>query len=48
MRQVIPESNSLLTKSPKDKTIHELFEEPAAAPPSAAAVLFEDQELRYA
>ena len=36
------------TDYPRDKCIHELFEEQAARTPDAVAVVFEDQQLTYA
>jgi amino acid adenylation domain-containing protein len=42
------ESNVAQPRSSGQKTVHELFEEQAAATPDAVALLFEDQELSYA
>jgi hypothetical protein len=48
MRQVVTEWNASPTRSTRDKAIHELFEEQAAATPDVAALFFEDRELSYA
>ena len=46
--QLLVEWNDTETDAPKDKCIHELFEEQAAQTPDAVAVVFEDQQLTYA
>ncbi len=48
MPRAVAESKPLDASPLRDRTIHERFEEQAAATPDAVAVRFEDQELRYA
>ena len=45
---LLTEWNATQTEYPKDKCIHQLFEEQAAQTPDAIAVVFEDQHLTYA
>src|SRR5262249_34118378 len=45
--QLLAEWNDTERDYPKDKCIHELFEEQAAKTPDAVAVLFEGQQLTY-
>ncbi len=45
--QVLYEFNSTETYYPKDKTIHELFEEQVKKTPEAVALVFKDQKLTY-
>lgn len=47
-RQLIESFNATAAVYPKDKTIHELFEEQVRHAPDAAAVVCEDQSLSYA
>ncbi len=44
---LLREFNATQAAYPKDKLIHELFEEQAAAQPDAPAVIFEEQSLSY-
>src|SRR5206468_3616038 len=46
-QQLLRDFNATEADYPKDKLIHELFEQQAAAQPDAVAVLFEDQSLSY-
>jgi amino acid adenylation domain-containing protein len=46
-RRVLVDFNATQLAYPKDKLIHELFEQQAAAQPDAVAVVFEDQSLTY-
>ncbi len=46
-QQQLYELNATQAAYPKDKLIHELFEEQAAARPDAPAVVFEDQIVSY-
>ncbi|MGZ8946431.1 MAG: non-ribosomal peptide synthetase [Methylococcaceae bacterium] len=46
-RQLLVEWNAIQTDYPKDKCIHQLFEEQAARTPDAIAVVFEDQQMSY-
>src|SRR5204863_5751349 len=41
------EWNDTATDYPRDRCIHELFEEQVARTPDAVAVVFEDQQLTY-
>jgi amino acid adenylation domain-containing protein len=45
--QMVVEWNSTETYYPRDKCIHELFEEQVRRSPDATAVIFEDQQLTY-
>ena len=45
--QLLVEWNATKTDYPKDKCIHQLFEEQAARTPDAIALVFEDQQLSY-
>jgi hypothetical protein len=46
--QLLVEWNDTAADYPKDRCIHQLFEEQAAGTPDAVAVVFEDQQLTYA
>ncbi len=46
-KQLIIEWNDTKTDYPKDKCIHELFEDQVERTPDAVAVVFEDQQLTY-
>ena len=46
--QLLVEWNPAASTLPKDRCVHELFEEQAALRPNAAAVVFEDEILTYA
>ena len=45
--QLLVEWNNTATEYPRDKCIHELFEEQVEKTPDAIAVVFEDQQLTY-
>ncbi|MBA4376475.1 MAG: non-ribosomal peptide synthetase, partial [Anaerolinea sp.] len=45
--QILVEWNDTRTDYPKDKCIHELFEEQVERTPDAIAVVFEDQQMTY-
>jgi non-ribosomal peptide synthetase component F len=45
--QLLVEWNDTQADYPKDKCIHELFEEQAEKSPDAVAVVFEDKQLTY-
>ena len=45
--QLLVEWNNTSTEYPKDKCIHELFEEQVEKTPDAIAVVFEDKQLTY-
>ncbi|MBI5100065.1 MAG: amino acid adenylation domain-containing protein [Nitrospirae bacterium] len=45
--QLLVEWNNTATDYPRDKCIHELFEEQVEKTPDATAVVFEDQKLTY-
>ena len=45
--QLLIEWNNTSTDYPRDKCIHELFEEQVEKTPDAIAVVFEDQQLTY-
>ncbi|WP_413004018.1 amino acid adenylation domain-containing protein [Paenibacillus sp. 1P03SA] len=45
--QIIEAFNDTTTEFPRDKTLHQLFEEHAERIPDAAAVVFEQKELTY-
>ena len=45
--QLLVEWNDTKTEYPRDKCIHELFEQQAEETPDAVAVVFEDQQLSY-
>ena len=47
-RQVMEEFNATQVPYPRDRLIHELFEERAAHAPEAVAVIYEDMSLTYA
>ncbi|MGZ5780312.1 MAG: amino acid adenylation domain-containing protein, partial [Burkholderiaceae bacterium] len=47
-RQVLEEFNATAAEYPKDKLIHELFEEQVKQSPGTVAVVFEDEQLTYA
>jgi amino acid adenylation domain-containing protein/FkbM family methyltransferase len=46
--QILFEWNNTQRDYPKDKFVHELFEEQAKRNPDATAIVFEDQQLTYA
>ena len=46
--QLLFEWNDTAADTPRDKCIHELFEEQVARTPDAVALVFEDQQLTYA
>ncbi|MGZ5055406.1 MAG: non-ribosomal peptide synthetase, partial [Methylobacter sp.] len=46
-RQLLVEWNNIQTGYPKDKCIHQLFEEQVARTPDAIALVFEDQQMSY-
>src|SRR5215213_10341855 len=46
-RRVLVEWNDTRTEYPRDRCVHELFEERAQRTPDAVAVAFEDQRLTY-
>ena len=46
-QQLLGEWNATQTEYPRQRTVHALFEEWAAATPDAVAVLFEDRKLTY-
>ncbi|MBT3388164.1 MAG: AMP-binding protein, partial [Desulfobacula sp.] len=46
--KILVEWNDTKADYPKDKCIHELFEEQAAKTPDAVAIVFEDKQLTYA
>ena len=46
-RTILIEWNDTQTEYPKDKTIHQLFEEQVERTPNNIAVVYEDQELTY-
>lgn len=46
-QQLLVEWNDTEAEYPKDRCVHQLFEEQVAATPNATAVVFEDQELSY-
>ncbi len=46
--QVLVEWNNTAREYPRDKCVHELFEEQVTRTPDAVAVVFEDQSLTYA
>ena len=45
--KLLVEWNNTVTDYPRDKCIHELFEEQVERTPDAIAVVFEDQQLTY-
>ncbi|MBN9413232.1 MAG: hypothetical protein J0H12_04840, partial [Candidatus Paracaedimonas acanthamoebae] len=45
--QLLVEWNDTNVEYPKDKTIHQLFEEQVQQTPHNIAIIFEDQELTY-
>jgi non-ribosomal peptide synthetase component F len=45
--QLLAEWNDTATEYPRDKCIHQLFEEQAEVTPDAVAVVFEDRQLTY-
>jgi len=45
--QLLVEWNDTRAEYPRDKCLHELFEEQAEQTPNAAAVVFEDEQLSY-
>ncbi len=45
--KILTQWNDTKTDYPKDKCIHQLFEEQAAKTPDAVAVVFEDEKLTY-
>ena len=47
-QQVLYEWNDTAADFPRDRCVHELFEEQVARTPDAVAVVFEDQQLSYA
>ncbi len=47
LHQILVEWNNTKTDYPRDKCIHQLFEEQVDKTPDAVAVVFEDQELTY-
>ncbi len=46
-KQLIYDFNNTKTKYPKDKTIHELFEEQVKNTPNNIAIVYEDKQLTY-
>ena len=46
-RQLLVEWNNIQAGYPKDKCIHQLFEEQVARTPDAIALVFEDQQMSY-
>ena len=46
-QQLLVEWNDTTTEYPRDKCIHQLFEEQVERTPDATAVVFEDQQLTY-
>ena len=46
-QQILFEFNNTKTEYPKDKTIHQLFEEQAAKTPDSMAVVYKDKQLTY-
>jgi len=46
-RQLLVEWNEIQAGYPKDKCIHQLFEEQVARTPDAIALVFEDQQMSY-
>jgi amino acid adenylation domain-containing protein len=46
-RQILHEWNATEAEYPKDKLIHELFEEQAEKTPEAVAVVYEEQQVSY-
>ncbi len=47
LHQLLAEWNATKTDYPKDKCIHQLFEEQVARSPNAIALVFEDEQLSY-
>lgn len=47
-RKLLNEWNSTCSDYPRDKCVHELFEEQVARTPDAIAIVFDDQQLTYA
>src|SRR4029077_79704 len=47
-QELLYEWNDTGAEYPRDKCVHQLFEEQVAKSPDAVAVVFEDQSLRYA
>ncbi|EGJ29404.1 MULTISPECIES: non-ribosomal peptide synthetase [Moorena] len=47
LHQILVEWNNTKTDYPKDKCIHQLFEEQVEKTPDAVAVVFEDKQLTY-
>ena len=47
-RQVVYEWNDTVTEYPREKCVHQLFEEQVVRTPANVAVLFQDQQLTYA
>jgi non-ribosomal peptide synthetase component F len=45
--KILVEWNNTQTDYPKDKCIHQLFEEQVERTPNAIAVVFEEQQLTY-
>ncbi len=45
--QILKECNNTMTKYPRDKCIHQLFDEQVDKSPDAIAIIFEDQQLTY-
>ncbi len=46
-RRIVPESSATCSRFSINRTVHELFEQRAAATPDAVALLFQDQTLSY-
>jgi amino acid adenylation domain-containing protein len=46
-RQLLIEWNGVSSEYPRDRSIHELFEEQATQSPDSVAVVFQDQQLTY-
>ena len=46
-RQLLVEWNDTARDYPRDRCVHQLFEEQAARTPDAVAVVFEDRQLTY-